>query len=79
MQVELSDESFALDYSANTPTVSHQGAPVSIFFTKGTVLLHLTFKSLSLTSVCRNPGLYFTARIADGNQFSTCHNIWSME
>lgn len=76
--VRLRDESFGLDYSTNTPAVSHQGVPVSIFFTQGTVLLILTFKSLSLTSVCSSLDLYFTARIADGNQFSTRSNIWSI-
>lgn len=75
--VRLRDESFGLDYSTNTPAVSHQGVPVSIFFTQGAVLLILTFKSLSLTSVCSSPDLYFTARIADGNQFGTRCNIWS--
>lgn len=48
-RVRLRDESFGLNYSTNTPAVSHQGVPVSIFSTQGTVLLILTFKSLSLT------------------------------
>lgn len=69
--VRLRDEGSALDYPTNIPVVSHQGVPVSIFFTQGTVLLILTFKSLSLTSVCSIPDLYFTARIGDGNQFTT--------
>lgn len=35
------------------------------------VLLILTFKSPSLTSVCINLGLYLTTRITDGNQRGT--------
>lgn len=76
--VRLRDESSGLDYSTDSPAVSHQGLPVSVFFTQGTVLLILTFKSLSLTSVCCSPDLDFSAGIADGNQFNTRFNIWSI-
>lgn len=71
--VTLREENFGWEYPTDTSAASRQGAPVSIFFTKGHVLLILTFKSLSLTAVCSHPGLYCTA--TEGNQLSTRCNI----
>lgn len=69
--VRLRHESLALDYSTNTPAVPHQGAPVSIFFPRGTLLLILTFKSPStMWNSISTLGLQMGINLAQ--------NIWAM-
>lgn len=41
-----------------------------LLYQEGLLLLILTFKSLSLTSVCTDPGVHFTAGTADWKQFN---------